>query len=69
MLSMKKERKINLSDLDPYLETDELIDYLLDIKTYKVVNDLTEKKPFIEYELSDLEKVWNTLKLLLIFKA
>jgi hypothetical protein len=69
MLSTKKEiRKINLSDLNPYWETDELIDYLLDIKTYILVNDLSDKKPFIEYEMQDLYTVWDNLRLLLIFK-
>lgn len=69
MLSTKKEiRKVNLSDLNPYWETDELIDYLLDIKTYTIVNDLSDKKPYIEYEMQDLYTVWDNLRLLLIFK-
>jgi hypothetical protein len=58
---------IKLSTLDPSLTTEELIDYLLDKKIYKIINDLTPK-PNVVYELDELQQVWDLLKLSLIFK-
>lgn len=58
---------IRLSQLDPNMSKDELINYLLDMKVYKVINDLTSK-PNIIYELSDIEEIWDILRLKLIFK-
>jgi len=58
---------IKLSELDPELSVEDLIDFLLDMKVYKVVNDLSDKKPYIEYELNDLYEVWDNLRILLYF--
>ena len=58
---------IKLSQLDPNMTTEQLINHLLDMKVYKVINDLTPK-PNIVYELSDMEQVWDILRLRLIFK-
>jgi len=58
---------IKLSELDPDLSVEDLIDFLLDMKIYKVVNDLSDKKPYVEYELDDLYVVWNNLRILLYF--
>ena len=58
---------IKLSQLDPNMTTEQLINHLLDMKVYKIINDLTPK-PNIIYELSDIEQVWDILRLRLIFK-
>ena len=63
---MEKEM-IKLSQLDPNMTTEQLINHLLDMKVYKIINDLTPK-PNIIYELSDIEQVWDILRLRLIFK-
>jgi len=59
---------IKLSDLDPELNVDQLIDYLLDRKIYIVVNDLSPKKPYVKYELNDLYETWEILRLMLTLK-
>ena len=58
---------IKLSTLDPNMSTQELIDYLLDKKVYKVINDLTPR-PNVVYELNELFQVWDLLRLTIIFK-
>lgn len=58
---------IKLSTLDPTLSTEELINYMLDNKIYKIINDLTPK-PNIIYEMDDLIEVWDVLRLVLVFK-
>lgn len=58
---------IKLSELDPELSVEDLIDFLLDMKVYKVINDLSDKKPYIEYGLNDLYEVWDNLRILLYF--
>lgn len=60
--------KINLTDLDPTKDLNEITDFLLDNKIWIIVNNLSDKLPHNEYELKDLETVWDSLRLLLIFK-
>lgn len=67
MLCKMEKEMIKLSQLDPNMTTEQLINHLLDMKVYKIINDLTPK-PNIIYELSDIEQVWDILRLRLIFK-
>jgi hypothetical protein len=60
---------IKLSELDPELDIEEIINFLLDKKIYIVVNDLVTKKPFIKYELNDLYQVWDFLRMTLVLKG
>lgn len=59
---------IKLSELDPNMDVDELIDYLLDFKVYKIVNDLERKKPQPVYSLQDLYEVWDLLRIKIVLQ-
>ena len=62
------KKKIKLSDLDPTLNVDEIIDFLLDLRVYIIVNDIVRKRPLIEYELDELYEVWDLLRTMIVLQ-
>jgi hypothetical protein len=54
-------KKVELSKLDPTLNLEELINFLLDNKCDTVINNIIGP-PHVEYELDDLYVVWDRLK-------
>jgi hypothetical protein len=62
------DAKIKLSAMDPDLSTEDTINFMLDNGISYIINDLSFTKPYVEYELSDLEDVWLALADALRFK-
>jgi hypothetical protein len=57
-------KKINLSDMDMTMTTNEAIDFMFDNKIDCMVNNLTTL-PNIEYGIDDLLTVWDNFKFML----
>jgi hypothetical protein len=57
-------KKINLSDMDMTMTTNEAIDFMFDNKIDCMVNNLTPL-PNIEYGIDDLLTVWDNFKFML----
>lgn len=52
---------IKLSELSPEMDINDVVNHLLDNGHDTVVNDLTED-PQVEYDLNDLNYVWENLR-------
>lgn len=60
-LNVKKMKTIELSKLDPKLEWDEVVNYLLD-NGYDTIKNNLLGPPHVDYDFSDMYDVWDNLK-------
>lgn len=62
------KKTIELSKLNPELDSDEVVNYLLDNGYDTIKNDVLGP-PYIEYDFSDIYTVWDNLKGLIHLKS